>query len=224
MKKVPQILFIALLGLITPAAAQVVMDSDSIIFHSEKWIDSIKVEYNKYKEHLISTDLIKPNWLKVRIGFNYQCDTFLFQDNYYDLQNFNQKFKDFIISKSNLDTVVLQIDFGDNLNIGLLFRSFGILTSSIDKHKGHGTYYFKAYEPPREKEKNVKTDTIDLYVDKVIKYNGAIVKKVDLSSLLQMNKPEIVILRADNELPIQDLVDILQIGNDLKIKMILGKK
>ena len=216
-------MLIALFGMITSARAQVGLASDSISFQSDKWIDSIKVEYNNYKEHLISTDLIKPNWLKVGIGFNYQCDTLFFHDNYYNLQNFNQKFKDFLLSKSDTDTVVLRIDFGDNVNIGLIFRSFEILASSIDKNAGHGTYYFKIYEPPREKEKYVKTDTVDLFVDKVIKYNGAIVKKVDLSSLLQMNKPEMLLLRADNELPIQDLVDILKIGNDLKIKMTLGK-
>jgi len=241
MKKVPQILLIALFGLIASVNAQVVLDSDStrladsIRLQTDKWLDSmriesdrifdsLKVEYNKYQGHVISTDSIKANWLKVRIGFNYPCDTLFFHDNYYNLQNFNKEFKDFLLSKSVTDTVVLQIDHGDNLNIGILLRSFEILAGPIDKYIGHGIYYFKIYTAPREKEKYVKADTIDLFVDKVIKYNGVIVKKADLSVHLQRNKPEMIILRADNELPTQDLIDIMQIGNDLKIKMILGLK
>jgi hypothetical protein len=241
MKKVPQILLIFLFGWITSLNAQVILDSDSIMledsislqtmkwvdsmqFESDRLFDSLKIEYNKYKRYIISTDSIKAHWLKVRIGFNYPCDTLFFHNNYYNLQSFDKEFKDFLLSKSATDTVVLQIDHGDSFNIGNMLSSFEILAVPINKYIGHGIYYFNIYTPPREKEKFVKTDTIDLFVDKVIKYNGAIVNKADLSSLLQINKPEMVIIRADNELTIQDLIDILQLGNELKIKMVLGKK
>jgi hypothetical protein len=152
MKKLPQILLIVLLGLITPTKAQEVLNPDSVSFISDNWIDSIKAEYNKYKEHLIATDQMNPNWLKVRIGFNYQCDTIFFQGDSCNLPKFNQKFKDFLLSKAATDTTVLQIVFGDHIDFGLIIRAFDILARPFDKYIGHGTYYFKVYEPPREKQ------------------------------------------------------------------------
>lgn len=225
MKKVLQILLFASLGLINRANSQVIFASDSLSLQTDKWMDSIKVEYTRYKPYLISADSINPNWPNLVIGINSRCDTFLFNEICYDLQNFNQKFKDYLLSKSATDTTVLQLAFGDNLNIDLLSRSFAILTGSIDDNNTeHGTYYFKVYNPPQEKEKYIKTDTIDLLVGKVFKFNGKIVKKADLRNLLRKSKPELVLLRADNEFTVQDLVDILEIGNDLKVKMILEKK
>lgn len=42
--------------------------------------------------------------------------------------------------------------------------------------------------------------------------------------LNNMNTTATVVLRCDNALTIQDLVDVLQIGNKLKIKMVLATK
>ena len=43
-------------------------------------------------------------------------------------------------------------------------------------------------------------------------------------TLTNMNTSPTVVLRCDNSLTIQDLVDVLQIGNKLKIKMVLATK
>lgn len=43
-------------------------------------------------------------------------------------------------------------------------------------------------------------------------------------TLTNMNASPTVVLRCDNSLTIQDLVDVLQIGNKLKIKMVLATK
>lgn len=43
-----------------------------------------------------------------------------------------------------------------------------------------------------------------------------------LTSLIKNNKEPTVILRTDSELTIQQIVDVLEIGNRLKIKMVLA--
>ena len=45
-----------------------------------------------------------------------------------------------------------------------------------------------------------------------------------LSSELQKSKDLTVILRCDSGLSIQDLVNVLEIGNKLKVKMVLATK
>jgi biopolymer transport protein ExbD len=54
------------------------------------------------------------------------------------------------------------------------------------------------------------------------------VQQAELESVIQQNiskSPDAtIILRCDNSLTVQDLVDVLQIGNKLKVKMILATK
>jgi len=45
-----------------------------------------------------------------------------------------------------------------------------------------------------------------------------------LSGMLLNDKNATVILRCDNSLSVQDLVNMLEIGNKLKVKMILATK
>jgi len=46
----------------------------------------------------------------------------------------------------------------------------------------------------------------------------------ELASMLRNSKDATVILRCDNSLSVQNLVDMLEIGNKLKVKMILATK
>lgn len=46
----------------------------------------------------------------------------------------------------------------------------------------------------------------------------------ELSRSIQTLKDPTIVIRCDNAIPVQNLVDVLQIGNKLKIKMILATK
>lgn len=67
-------------------------------------------------------------------------------------------------------------------------------------------------------------------VSKDLEYavNGVKVSFADLepaiSIAMQQTTEPTVVLRLDQELSVQDLVDVLQIGNKLKVKMILATK
>lgn len=46
----------------------------------------------------------------------------------------------------------------------------------------------------------------------------------ELTSEIQKVKEPTIVLRVDNSVPVQDLVNVMQVGNKLKIKMILATK
>lgn len=46
----------------------------------------------------------------------------------------------------------------------------------------------------------------------------------ELSQEIQKVKEPTVVIRVDNTIPVQDLVNVMQIGNKLKVKMILATK
>lgn len=48
--------------------------------------------------------------------------------------------------------------------------------------------------------------------------------EVELVTVVKSLKDPIVVLRCDNSIPVQNLVNVLEIGNKLKIKMILATK
>jgi biopolymer transport protein ExbD len=48
--------------------------------------------------------------------------------------------------------------------------------------------------------------------------------EVELVAIVKTLKDPIVVLRCDNTIPVQNLVNVLEIGNKLKIKMILATK
>src|ERR1035438_10032647 len=68
--------------------------------------------------------------------------------------------------------------------------------------------------------------SLSVTADKTYYINNTAVKYEQLESELKkatqnLNEP-LIILRFDNKLTVQDLVDVLQIGSNLKIKMVLG--
>lgn len=48
--------------------------------------------------------------------------------------------------------------------------------------------------------------------------------EAELAAEIQKVKEPTIVLRVDNSVPVQDLVDVMQVGNKLKIKMILATK
>jgi biopolymer transport protein ExbD len=70
--------------------------------------------------------------------------------------------------------------------------------------------------------------TIDISAAKEIYLNAKPIPfeslEPSLSSLIKGVDEPTVVLRVDNSLSIQDLVDILSIGNRLKVKMVLATK
>ena len=70
--------------------------------------------------------------------------------------------------------------------------------------------------------------TIDISKSKLIFLNNKPVVfdqlEIQLASLVSGVDEATVVLRVDNSLVIQDLVDILEIGNRLKVKMVMATK
>lgn len=84
--------------------------------------------------------------------------------------------------------------------------------------------------PNSKKSSTVSKAQINVEVTKDLQYhvNGTLVTFSDLEPAIQIEvnrtQEATVVLRFDNSLSIQDLVDVLQIGDKLKVKMILATK
>jgi Biopolymer transport protein len=84
--------------------------------------------------------------------------------------------------------------------------------------------------PKAQHNQTVRKTEIAISITKDLKYyiNN---KEVDFANLenelvteLQKLKEPTVVIRVDNSIPVQDLVNVLQVGNKLKVKMILATK
>ena len=84
--------------------------------------------------------------------------------------------------------------------------------------------------PKSQHNQTVRKIEIAISITKDLKYyvNN---KEVDFNDLereltveVQKVKEPTIVLRVDNTVPVQDLVNVMQIGNKLKIKMILATK
>jgi biopolymer transport protein ExbD len=84
--------------------------------------------------------------------------------------------------------------------------------------------------PSAKNNQTVRKTEIAVSVTKDLKYfiNQKEVSfdnlEVELVSLVKNLQDPIVVLRCDNSIAVQSLVDVLEIGNKLKIKMILATK
>ncbi len=84
--------------------------------------------------------------------------------------------------------------------------------------------------PNSKKSSTVNKTTITITVTNDLQYflNNKPISFGELENALSMavasNKEAPVVLRFDNSLSVQDLVDVLQIGDRLKVKMILATK
>lgn len=84
--------------------------------------------------------------------------------------------------------------------------------------------------PKSQQNQTVRKTEIAISITKDLKYfvNNKEVAFTDLESSLtlamQKLKEPTVVIRCDNAIPVQNLVDVMQIGNKLKIKMILATK
>lgn len=186
-------------------------------------LDSFKIKHERFKNYLISDNSIGNKWINPIIGFNDQCDTIYFQDKHYDLSGFNSAFDRFITDRFKQDTIVLRLDYRENISLNKIQFSYEILANQIEKYSDKGIYYFSTFHAPK-KTIFKKADTMDLHHNKVIEYNGKPLKYSDLSNHLQVFKPDLLVINADSDLPIQDLTDILDMTKKLMIKTILGQK
>ena len=84
--------------------------------------------------------------------------------------------------------------------------------------------------PKSQHNQTVRKVEIAISITKDLKYyvNN---KEVDLAGLerelateIQKVKEPTVVIRVDNTIPVQNLVDVMQVGNKLKVKMILATK
>lgn len=85
--------------------------------------------------------------------------------------------------------------------------------------------------PNSEKNIQVTKKRIEVQVDKDLKYyiNNTPISFADLEPAIliemkRLNNDATVVLNLDKSLSVQDLVDVLQIGDKLKVKMILATK
>ena len=77
-------------------------------------------------------------------------------------------------------------------------------------------------------EMNVKQIALSITADKTYYIDNKMIPsdqlEVEMANATRNIKDPTIVLRIDNALTIQDLVDVLQIGNKLKIKMVLATK
>ena len=84
--------------------------------------------------------------------------------------------------------------------------------------------------PSSKNNQQIETKPIALVVTKDLQYylNNKLVEPVDLErelvAAISLMKEPTVILKVDNSLTVQDLVNVMQIGAKLKVKMVLGTK
>ncbi len=77
-------------------------------------------------------------------------------------------------------------------------------------------------------ELNIKQIALSITADKTYYIDNKVVPadqlEAEMANATRNIKDPTIVLRIDNALTIQDLVDVLQIGNKLKIKMVLATK
>ena len=84
--------------------------------------------------------------------------------------------------------------------------------------------------PSSKANQQIDTKPIALVVTKDLQYylNNKLVEPVDLErelvAAISLMKEPTVILKVDNALTVQDLVNVMQMGAKLKVKMVLGTK
>lgn len=84
--------------------------------------------------------------------------------------------------------------------------------------------------PKSQHNQTMRKTEIALSITKDLKYylnNKEVTLEVlekDLATSVQGLKDPTVVIRCDNSIPVQNLVDVMQIGSKLKIKMILATK
>ncbi|MDP4208504.1 MAG: biopolymer transporter ExbD [Bacteroidota bacterium] len=84
--------------------------------------------------------------------------------------------------------------------------------------------------PKAQHNQTVRKTEISVSITKDLKYyvNNKEVTLETLKDALSLEitkvKEPTIVIRCDNSIPVQDLIDVMQIGNELKIKMILATK
>jgi biopolymer transport protein ExbD len=77
-------------------------------------------------------------------------------------------------------------------------------------------------------EMNIKQIALSITADKTYYIDEKVIPadqlEIEMANATRNIKDPTIVLRIDNALTIQDLVDVLQIGNKLKIKMVLATK
>ncbi len=84
--------------------------------------------------------------------------------------------------------------------------------------------------PKAQHNQTVRKTEISISITKDLKYYvnnkevGFSDMEKELTTEIQKVKEPTIVIRVDNSIPVQDLVNVMQIGNKLKIKMILATK
>jgi biopolymer transport protein ExbD len=84
--------------------------------------------------------------------------------------------------------------------------------------------------PNSKYQQSIRKSEVSISISKDLKYfiNNKSIQFSQLESELLKSAPDLsnvtVVIRCDNSIPVQELVNVLQIGNKLKVKMILATK
>ncbi len=84
--------------------------------------------------------------------------------------------------------------------------------------------------PNSKYQQSIRKSEVSISISKDLKYfiNNKSIQFSELESELLKTTPDLsnvtVVIRCDNSIPVQELVNVLQIGNKLKVKMILATK
>jgi Biopolymer transport protein len=125
-------------------------------------------------------------------------------------------------NKNNFRAEVSTSSFSDIMFFLMLF--FLIISTMINPS------VIKLTLPKAQHNQTVRKTEISVSITKDLKYyvNNKEVTLETLKDALSLEitkvKEPTIVIRCDNSIPVQDLIDVMQIGNELKIKMILATK
>jgi hypothetical protein len=185
-------------------------------------LNLLRLKFQTFGKYYIPPDSIKETWMGSRVKFNDACDTIFFQGVSCDSTAFSVALDRFAKEKSPGDTVVLLLDYGDDVSLYNIVQAQEIIYNHFEKYLDHGTYYFST-APVLKVVDYGKTDTLCVYAKDKMEYNHKALNSPDLKKKIKSSVPDLLIIRIDNTLPIQVLVDILKLCDKLKVRAILGR-
>lgn len=183
--------------------------------------DTLFLKFARFKKYMLPNGAFGDKWVQRVLRFNTPCDSIRFEDSSYSATEFSLVFNQFMSSKLQKDTIVLFLDLGNTILIDNYFCSIEILANEIEKKGNLGVYYFSILKEKNVEKNYTDMDTIDVYSNKSIKYNEKPLNYNNLSKQLQMQKPNVVLIRIDPDIYVCECVEIMKTISNLKIKMVL---
>lgn len=174
-------------------------------------------ELKKIKRYEISNSQIQPNWKEIIVGF-YTLDSIEFQNSVYRKSQFTEIFTDYL--NQLIDTTVILFDYKEHLTLNKLSDSRKLIYKLVKNYK-NGQFYFSNYQS-QIVSKNM--DTMQMDVQGRIFKNELQLTISDFKNYLVDNQLKQLVFCTDSETPISHLYEVLEIGRELRVSIMLITK